>query len=116
VDEKIDNGRDRREVQAKKNRDGFQGNRRRLADVVVEETGDCGQHQVGDEPRNRFARALCDQHADRREQRPQHDSARGDVAPDAPLHDEGHKQKHGDLNQAEKREIFVLEKERKRSG
>jgi hypothetical protein len=76
---------------------------------VVEKTGHRRQYEVCDKPRNRFARTLEDHDPDRREQRPEHDAARSDVAADAQLHHEGHEQEERNLGKAEKCEVARLE-------
>ncbi len=109
ADEEVDDGRHRGEVEREEHRDALHRHARvdALGEVVVEEPGHRGHHDVGEEPRHRLARPLEDHDPDRREQRPQHHARGADVAADAPLHDERHEQEQQRLDEAVERKVAV---------
>ena len=109
ADEEIDDRGHRGEVEREEHRDRLHGHALLLAvaEIVVEEARDPRHHDVGEEPRQRVARALEDHDAHRGKQGPQHHPGRAHVAADAPLHDERHEEEQAHLDEAEQLEIAL---------
>ena len=108
-----DDGRDRREVEREEEYGSLDRNpdlRRRqcIGEVIVEESRQRGEEEVSKEPRQRLMRADKEHGADRREQRPQADAARGDEVAHAPLRDKRHEQEERELDLAEDLEVERL--------